>query len=227
MVNVLVLLLIGGYFAADLRLRRTDAVEFHARKPTPGLGQDWLLAAFERTPHGDRLARLRLLHLSPGGRPPLLIDLPPHAHAPGRIPGTLASAYARGGAGGLVAEVEQATGISVERYAGVNLDELGGAGAAGLARPDASALARLAFRAIPAVTLDEADHLHHLVRLGAALAGLNGPVLRVGVPIVRSAELPGAGEAVVWDAAKMRDLAVAVSLGRPLPAGLIVARPRP
>jgi hypothetical protein len=250
--NVLVLALIGGYFAADLRLDRVRAVEYHDRKPTPGRGQDWLLAGFRPGPHGGGpvLARLTLVHLSQGGAD-LVIGLPPGAHAPGRIQGTLASAYARRGAAGLVAEVEAATGISVERYAGIRLADADGlgetgdpgdaSGTAASARgtagtgeagpvspagfaPDApmDAVGLLARTAAGAVTLDEADHLHHLARLAAALGGLGGPPVRVRVPIVRSADLPGTGRAVIWDAAQMRELADAVSADRPPPAGLVV-----
>lgn len=217
--NVLVLALVGGYFAADLRIDRVRAVEYHDRKPTAGRGQDWLLAGFRRGPDGGGpvLARLALVHLSPGGRH-LLIGLPPGAHAPGRISGTLASAYADRGPAGLVAEVEKATGISVERYAGIRLDDPGDA--AGL---PGDAVGLLARAAAGAVTLDEADHLHHLARLAAALGGPGGPPVRVRVPIVRSADLPGAGRAVIWDADRMRELADAVSADRPPPAGLVVA----
>lgn len=420
--NVLVLALVGGYFAADLRFDRVRAVEYHDRKPTPGRGQDWLLAAYRRGERDDssELAHLALVHLSPSGRH-VLITLPPAAHAPGRIRGTLASAFAAKGPAGLVAEVEQATGISVERYAGIRLDDPGdpgnpgdpggpgghddpatrreaaataasGPGAEGapvtgdppgdlsrslagasppneavasgpgievpsedrsgtatppnqavagamasepgtggvpapevlsgvLSRslPDASPLnqaaagalasgrgtegvpgtevlsedlpgslpgvsrlngandpgpglgarseelsgslpgvagpphgamasgpdtggvpvtevpaedlsdalpdlASLVNRAVAgAITLDEADHLHHLARLGAVLAGLGGPLPRVEVPIVRATDLPEAGPAVIWDAGRMRELADAVSADRPPPAGLVVA----
>jgi hypothetical protein len=248
--DVLVVLLVSCYFAGDLRLDRTDAVGYHPARPTDGPGQDWLLVGSERpgesrprTPAvGRRIDAILLLHIPHAHGSPTLIGLPRTTYAPiqGHGSSTFEAAYALGGPRLLVSTVENGTGVRIDRYAEFAADSARGA-------PDRSErpgalveeLTGRVFRpgvllnplhgvpllmdAARSITVDEADHLHHLIQLAVAMRRVgNGDAVTVTLPIGRRGSIAGVGPVALIDDARLRVLATAIARDRPLPPSLLM-----
>jgi hypothetical protein len=228
--DVLAVLLVGGYFLADASMHRVDAVAEHDRRPTDGPGQDWLLVDAERPGIGrgsGRINALRLLHLPHRGGRPILINMPRDAYRwePGYDSRMFEAAFERGGPKLLVASVEGAIGVRIDRYlefrsATQALAPAGATDPAVLLNP---------FRGIPllahigrSITIDKADRLHHLIELAFALHKVGGgAAVKLNLPISGSTTLAGVGPVRLIDDAKIRALATAIAGDRPVPASLL------
>jgi LCP family protein required for cell wall assembly len=139
--DVLLASLVCLCILTDMRLNRIDAVSPYPLKPTWGLGQDWLLLIRDerRPPDAQRQQNLQatraqaspvdtimLLHLPRSGGRPTLVSLPLNSFVviAGYGPGSLSTAFARGGPALLVRTLEAATHISIERYGEIDLSGL-------------------------------------------------------------------------------------------------------
>jgi LCP family protein required for cell wall assembly len=302
--DLLLVSVLGLYFFTDARLDRIDVVASrHPYKPPSGVGQDWLLVGHDSlqrpgggrhgtsptvSARGPRVDMIMLLHIPHDGGRPTLVSLPLDSYVVvlGYRANALSAAFTLGGRRLLVNTVENATGISVERYLEFGFDELAAMVDAvegiricadepvrGLKRPQRDSARchdltggqalgylripgtlrgrldsierqrqvvmallekatspglllnpvrgiRLAVEVADAITLDEGDHLHHLIRFVLALRG-DGGVVKATVPIMRIGAMPGVGPVVIWDAVKMRELARALAADRPAPKDLI------
>lgn len=242
--DVLVVLLVSCYFAGDLRLGRTDAVGDHPHRPTDGPGQDWLLAGAAGASRTDRrIDTLFLLHIPHAQGRPTLIGLPRTAYAPvqGHGDNTFEAAYTLGGPRGLVATIETATGIRVDRYVefavgspapapgdpdrserpGALVEALGGVFRPGVLLDPVHAVPLLAGTA-RSITVDDADHVHHLIQLAVALHRVgSGDAVTTTLPVGRRGSIAGVGPVALLDPARIRLLAVAIARDRPLPASLL------
>jgi hypothetical protein len=220
--DVLAVLLVGSYFLVDANLKRIDVVAEHDRRPTDGPGQDWLLVDSDRSDIGrerrpssangtavPRIDSMRLLHLPHSGGRPILIGLPPNAYRwdPTYDSRMFEAAFERGGPKLLVASIEGAIGVRIDRYLEFPSAMRTGARGAGIIR---------------FITIDKADHLHHLIELAFALHKVGeGDAVRVRLPIARSATIDGVGSVQLIDDAKIRMLASAIAADRPIPASLL------
>ncbi|MFC5185714.1 LCP family protein [Actinomadura harenae] len=128
----LVLLIVGGYFYLDSRLKHEDVLADYPGRPADTPGTNWLIVGSDSreglsrsdeknlsTGHaaGRRTDSMMLLHYGSGGTS--LVSLPRDSYLP--IPGhgsnKLNAAFAFGGPKLLVQTVEQATGVHIDHYA--------------------------------------------------------------------------------------------------------------
>ncbi|MFC0039989.1 LCP family protein [Actinomadura rayongensis] len=129
---VLVLVVVGGYFYLDSRLKREDVLTDYAGRVADTPGTNWLIvgsdsrAGLSREQRhklgtgqaaGRRTDSMMLLHYGSGGT--TLVSLPRDSYLP--IPGhgsnKLNAAFAFGGPKLLVRTVEGATGVHIDHYA--------------------------------------------------------------------------------------------------------------
>ncbi|MCP2336236.1 LCP family protein [Actinomadura rupiterrae] len=129
---VLVLLVVGGYFYLDSRLKREDVLTDYAGRVADTPGTNWLIVGSDSreglsrdqendlaTGHaeGRRTDSMMLLHYGSGGTS--LISLPRDSYVP--IPGhgsnKLNASFAFGGPKLLVQTVEMATRVHIDHYA--------------------------------------------------------------------------------------------------------------
>jgi len=76
----------------------------------------------------------------------------------------------------------------------------------------------LMLRGTDSVTVDDADHLHHLIRFPLAMRAVTGGNgIATTVPIAGSGSVPGAGSVVRWDRQHALDLFNALKEDRPIP----------
>ncbi|MFD0691738.1 LCP family protein [Actinomadura fibrosa] len=129
---VLVLLVVGGYFYLDSRLKRESVLVDYAGRVADTPGTNWLVVGSDsreglskadqrrlRTGFaaGRRTDSMMLLHYGSGGTS--LISLPRDSYVPipGRGSNKLNAAFAFGGPKLLVQTVEKATGVHIDHYA--------------------------------------------------------------------------------------------------------------
>jgi hypothetical protein len=73
-------------------------------------------------------------------------------------------------------------------------------------------------RGTDAVTIDDADHLHHLIRFPLAMRAVTGGNgITTTVPIAGTGSVPGAGSVVRWDRQNALALFNALREDRPIP----------
>jgi hypothetical protein len=261
-VDVLVVLLVSGYFLADGCLDRIDAVVDHALRPAEAPGQDWLLVGSGGSggsggmPPGEpggpsahgtagrRIEAMTLLHVPDGNGRPTLVGLPRETYVavPGHGRGTLQTAFAAGGPTLLVATVESGIGVRIDRY--LEFPSRPPKGRRGAARPErqralVQALARgvtspgsvllnplggvpILLETLGSITVDECDHLHHLVRLAVAMRRVGGgDAVMTTIPIKVFTSVPGAGPIALLDDWKIQWFSTTIAAGRPLPTELV------
>jgi LCP family protein required for cell wall assembly len=131
-VVVLAILIVGGYFYLDSRLKRENALVDYAGRPADTPGTNWLIVGSDSragltkqqrrdyatgNAAGRRTDSMMLMHTGSGGT--TLVSLPRDSYVP--IPGhgsnKLNAAFAFGGPQLLVRTIEQATGVRVDHYA--------------------------------------------------------------------------------------------------------------
>ncbi|HLV72873.1 LytR family transcriptional attenuator [Actinomadura hallensis] len=80
----------------------------------------------------------------------------------------------------------------------------------------------LAMNATSNFTVDEGDHLHHLVRMMWAMRGVSGDGgVTTTVPIGGGGSAPGVGSYITWDRAKASRLFDAIKQDQPIPPDVI------
>jgi LCP family protein required for cell wall assembly len=128
---ILLVVLVGGYFYLDSRLKREDALDYEGR-PDDTPGTNWLIVGSDSreglsrqqrhefatgSAAGRRTDSMMLLHTGDGGT--TLVSLPRDSYVP--IPGhgsnKLNAAFAFGGPKLLTRTVEQATDLHIDHYA--------------------------------------------------------------------------------------------------------------
>ncbi|MGH3243523.1 MAG: LCP family protein [Spirillospora sp.] len=134
---VAVLLVVGGYFYLDSRLKRESVLEEYPGRPSDTPGTNWLIVGSDSREGlskadqkrlktgftgGRRTDSMMLLHYGSGGTS--LISLPRDSYLPipGRGSNKLNAAFAFGGPKLLVKTVEKATRIRIDHYAEIGFN---------------------------------------------------------------------------------------------------------
>jgi LCP family protein required for cell wall assembly len=134
LVVVLAIVIVGGYFYLDSRLKRENALADYSGRPADTPGTNWLIVGSDSreglskqqrkayatgTAAGRRTDSMMLMHTGSGGT--TLVSLPRDSYVPiaGHGSNKLNAAFAFGGPQLLVRTVEQATGVHIDHYAEV------------------------------------------------------------------------------------------------------------